>query len=227
MLYKNIDNQEINLFKKKGYLHLKNFFSKKFVKKILEELKKNNKHFDKSIRLLNAHRSIPIIKKLFKNKEIVHLVKKLLNVNEIMGLQSELFINPPHKSKGHPPHQDDFFLKTGKGNSLNFWIPLVDTNKKNGALVFYENSHRGGIKKKINNILLNKKSKNLLYLKEYKSKTLNCKLGDVVIIGNSIFHKSHNNISKKIRPVIAYGYMKKGSNYVRGHTAKRIPIKID
>ena len=34
-------------------------------------------------------------------------------------------------------------------------------------------------------------------------------------------------MSKKKRPAIAYGYMKKGSNYVRGKTAKRTPIKLD
>ena len=112
-------------------------------------------------------------------------------------MQSELFINPPHKSKRHPPHQDDFFLKTGKGNSLNFWIPLVNTNKKNGALIFYENSHKERIKKKLNNILLNSKSANQTLLKKYKSKTINCRLGDVIIISNSIFHKSNNNMSKK------------------------------
>ena len=222
----NIDLKEINIFKKKGYLHIKNFFSEIYLNKISNEIKKNKKIY-KSVRIINAHRTVSIVKKLFKNKQIIFTVKKLLKTSAVTGLQSELFINPPYKSKGHPPHQDDFFLKTGKGNSLNFWIPLVNTNKKNGALIFYENSHKEGIKKKLNNILLNSKSANQALLKKYKSKTINCRLGDVIIISNSIFHKSNNNMSKKKRPAIAYGYMKKGSNYVRGKTAKRIPIKVD
>lgn len=37
----NIDFKEINIFKKKGYLHIKNFFSEIYLNKILNEIKKN------------------------------------------------------------------------------------------------------------------------------------------------------------------------------------------
>lgn len=225
MLKSKINKKEQRLLKKNGFLHIRKFFPQNFLKKIFDKIKNNQKIFN-SIRVMNPHRNMSVVKKLFKNNEIVNVVKFLLKTRKIHGLQSELFINPPYKSKGHPPHQDDFFLKTGVGNSLNFWIPLVNVNKKNGALVFYKNSHMRGINEKLNSDLLNQKKSRSNVLKKYTTETISCKLGDVIIISNSIFHKSHNNLSKEKRVVIAYGYIKQGSSFVRGKTAKRIPIKV-
>ena len=104
--------------------------------KIVNFAKKIKKHN----RVLNAHNEISGIYKLYRNKKLVNFAEYLLE-NKINGLRSELFINPPG-SKGHPPHQDDFFGNRNR-NSLNVWIPLeVKTNKLNGTLNFYKKKKR-------------------------------------------------------------------------------------
>ena len=66
--------------------------------------------------------------KIFRNDMIKFVLKNTLNYNKIFGLQSEFFFNPPGTT-GYGQHQDDFFLKTGKNNSANLWIPLIKTSK--------------------------------------------------------------------------------------------------
>ena len=216
-----------NKFLRDGYLHVKNFFDDEKLIKILNTLQiKNKKFFKKKKILINSHRKMNTLLQLYKNKKIIKYVSNFLKNKNIYGLQSEFFINPPKKTKGHPPHQDDFFLQTGKNNSINVWIPFVNTNKKNGALMFFLNSHKKKINKEINNLSLNK-SKSLNFFKKYKTRTIKCKIGDVVFIGNSIFHKSHDNLSNKNRYVAAFGYIKKGVPFIKGKTAKRRLIKLN
>ena len=224
-------SKEFKIQKKKflldGYLHVKNFFNEKKLNKVLTTLKnKNKKFFQEETRLVNAHRKMDNLLPLFKNKKIKQYVTLFLGNNNIYGLQSEFFVNPPKKTKGHPPHQDDFFLKTGVNKSINVWIPFVKTYKKNGALMFYLDSHKKSINNKINELSLNK-SKNLKFFNKFKKKTINCNIGDVIFIGNSIFHKSHDNLSNANRYVAAFGYIVKGAPFVKGRTAKRRLLKLN
>ena len=219
-LYK---NQKIK-FGLQGFLHFKSFFNNEEIKKNHLKIVNFAKKIKKHNRVLNAHNEISGIYKLYRNKKLVNFAEYLLE-NKINGLQSELFINPPG-SKGHPPHQDDFFLGTGIGNSLNVWIPLVNTNKLNGTLNFYKKKEKIKIDKTLNIKSLNGKKINLTKYLKYK-KTINCKVGDAVFISNSIFHGSHDNKSKNKRFVVAFGFIKKGKKFHKGKTAKRKITKLN
>jgi ectoine hydroxylase-related dioxygenase (phytanoyl-CoA dioxygenase family) len=208
-----------NKFYKDGFYHYKSFFNESEIKnnhaKILEISKKKNE-----TRIINPHRTIKKILKLYLNKKLVKFVKFLLGY-EIKGLQSELFLNPPG-SIGHPPHQDDFFINSGETNSLNSWIPMVNTSHRNGTLCFFKGSN-SKIDSKLNNFFLNhNKTKNL----KFKKKTINCKVGDVIFIANNIFHYSSNNLSKKNRYVVAFGYIKEGCRFTKGKSANRKLTKV-
>ena len=225
---KNYTNIELKKkFLRDGYLHFKNFFNEELILKILLKLKKENEDiFENESRVINAHRKMKAILNLYKNKKIQKYASLFLNNKKIFGLQSELFINPPMKTKGHPPHQDDFFLKTGKGKSINVWIPFVNTTKKNGALMFYLKSHKGKIDENLNNLSLNQ-SKKINFFKKFKTKIVNCNIGDVIFIGNSIFHKSHDNQSNNFRYATAFGYIVQGAPFIKGKTARRRLIKLN
>jgi len=209
-------------FYQDGFIHFKSFFLKKEIKEQYAKLMKISNKSNLN-RMINPHRELKEILNLYKNKKIVKFVEYLLK-KEISGLQSEFFINPKG-TIGHPPHQDDYFLKTGRNNSLNAWIPLVRTSNKNGTLKIYLKSHLGGLKTKLNNESLNNKKINLL--KKYKTKIISCNVGDIVFISNQIFHGSGNNHLNKNRFVVAFGYIKKGSKFSRGKTAKRKLTKLN
>jgi ectoine hydroxylase-related dioxygenase (phytanoyl-CoA dioxygenase family) len=216
------NNIHLKTFKEKGFLHYKNFFFKNFINKIRYDLKiKYSELLKKHNRVINPHIDVDLINFLYKNQKLVLFSKFLLKTEKIYGLQTELFINKPKITKGHPFHQDDFFLGTGKNNSLNAWIPLVDTNKMNGCLVFCLNSHKKGILKTINNNSLNHKKNGISFFNKFKLKNINCKIGDVVFISNNIFHKSYDNKSNSRRYAIACGYIKSGASFNKGKTSKR------
>ena len=221
------NNNHLKTFKENGFLHYKNFFYKNLINKVRIELKTKYTELLKTHnRVINPHRNIDLINLLYKNQKLVLFSKYLLKTKKIHGLQTELFINKPKITKGHPFHQDDFFLGTGKYNSLNAWIPLINTNKKNGCLVFCLDSHKKGILKKINNDSLNLKEDGTSFFKKFKFMNINCKIGDVVFISNDIFHKSYDNNSNSRRYAIACGFIKNGASFNRGKTSKRSLTKV-
>lgn len=222
MIKKNKLSRHKYNFNKKGYLHLKSFFNENEIKKNHLQILSNLKKLDK-VRLINPHKKYNNIKKLYKNKKLVHIASNLLN-SEIFGLQSEVFLNPPG-SKGHPPHQDDFFINSGFNNSLNIWVPMVNTNKKNGTLEFFTNLKKKKIDVKKNEMYLNG-GKKINTQSNLKKKIINCKIGDIIVISNYIFHHSYNNLSKSNRFVVAFGYIKQDSNFTVGKSAKRKITKL-
>ena len=224
---KNIYKKFEKLYQRDGFLHIKKFFKKNEILNLLDKIKGENKDLiKKKIKVINPHLKIKEIRQLYKDKKLVDIAKHLLIAEKINGLQSEFFINHPKKSKGHPPHQDDYFLKTGRNNSINIWIPLVNVEKKNGALVFFKKSSNGKIYEKINHESLNDTSKKNKFFSRFKKKIITCKVGDIIVISNFIFHKSYDNKSQSKRFAIAFGYIRQGAPFEIGRTAKRKLTKL-
>jgi ectoine hydroxylase-related dioxygenase (phytanoyl-CoA dioxygenase family) len=216
----NLNKVLINLKKNyysNGYVHLKKIFSKKQVNSlknnILEFKKKKKIQYTK---ILHLDRYLKDVKKFISQEHLLMLLKYILNYKEILGLQTEVFFNPPGTA-GYGFHQDDFFLGSGKNNSANLWIPLVKTNKKNGTLKFLNNSHNLGVLKKVNQ----KNLSNTKNIKKNGEKHICCEIGDAILISNHVFHGSGVNRSSYNRYVLAVGYINKGAKYRKGFTAKR------
>tara|TARA_B100001057_G_scaffold453899_1_gene499134 strand:+ start:42 stop:692 length:651 start_codon:yes stop_codon:yes gene_type:complete len=211
-------------FYKNGYVKINQLFDQVEILKIKKDvLNYENKKKPSVNKLLHIEKKIPSIKKFIGNDYLKFLLKYILNYEDILGLQTEIFFNPPG-TKGYGFHQDDFFLMTGKNNSANLWIPLVKTNKKNGTLNFLKQSNDLKIMKKVNES--NLKKGELKKSKKYKKISINCNFGDAILISNRVFHGSTENKSKSNRYVLAVGYIRKGASYRRGYTAKRKPFKL-
>jgi len=213
-------------FENDGYLHLESIIDKKNLNIILKKSLKFQK--DRKIgntKYLQIHKVVPEVNLIYKNKYLQFLLKYILDYKNIYGLQSEFFFNPPG-TKGYGQHQDDFFLKTGRDNSFNLWIPLVNTNRLNGTLNFAKKSHKLKINKKANIFNLDGVGKKDKSLDKFNNTNCNCKFGDAIVISNHIFHGSGANKSKKNRYVLALGFINNTERYVPGKTAKRKPFNI-
>ena len=224
----NINDSRFNkkkkiFFYKNGYVKINNIFDINYIK----SLKKETAKFKRKdhTQLIQIHLYSKIVKKLFQNNKLKEILKSLLGYKFILGLQSERFFNPPG-TKGLAPHQDDFFIKSGKYNSANLWIPLQNVKKNNGSLYFFEKSNKEGIDKKYNLTSLNNNNIKTEKYKKYKKKTVSCRLGSAILISNRVFHGSYKNTSNLNREVLVLGYIKKGSKFNTGKTAKRKPFKI-
>lgn len=223
LLSKIFNNLKLNFYKN-GYVKIDQLFHPDEILKIKKDVL-NYKHKKKiSVnKLLHIEKKVVSIKKFIGDDYLKFLLKYLLNYEDILGLQTEIFFNPPG-TKGYGFHQDDFFLMTGKNNSANLWIPLVKTNKINGTLNFLKQSNNLKVMKKINES--NLKKGELKKLNKYKKISINCNLGDAILISNRVFHGSTENKSNSNRYVLAVGYIRKGASYRRGYTAKRKAFKL-
>ncbi|WP_298317071.1 phytanoyl-CoA dioxygenase family protein [uncultured Aquimarina sp.] len=112
-------------------------------------------------------------------------------------------IKYPNKNNGVVPlHQDPSFLDERNFNPLGIWVPLVDTNKENGALQVIPGSHT---------ILDNPRCGGQLFpysaiqdsLLENFGKSLFMKAGQAYIGNPALFHASPSNESLQPRIVAA------------------------
>tara|TARA_A100001011_G_C14235849_1_gene810991 strand:+ start:99 stop:884 length:786 start_codon:yes stop_codon:yes gene_type:complete len=122
---------------------------------------------------------------------------------------------PSDKRNTYGWHQDSAYSKlhTNSKNEIIFWIPLVNTTKKNGTLIVKPKSHI--INKNVSYLKSNGgkyTSKQFLikerFLKKFKSSHINVKANSVLASYANLFHKSGFNSSSKIRFTIIVRFYK-------------------
>jgi phytanoyl-CoA hydroxylase len=156
---------------KEGYIILRNFFSKEYIKTLRQKaediFKIQFKYFgyegefkENMIRLFNEHESVFIncgkiiqtgLLELYKLPIEEKLIKEIKNLGlEFPNLCTRpvLFFNHPKLAKETvyyktPPHQDWLSMESSI-DSLVVWVPLVNVNKENGSIIIYPGTHTLG-----------------------------------------------------------------------------------
>ncbi|KAG5418341.1 hypothetical protein I9W82_003869 [Candida metapsilosis] len=139
-----------------------------------------------------------------------------LNFTEPQVLQSMCIFKQPVGTKNTerdnavPPHNDATFLFTTPQTAIGFWIALEDCTEENGCLSYipgtqktYPVSKRFVRKDGLNS------GCNFEQLQEDKPvegeyKMVPCKAGSLILIHNSVLHKSEKNKSDKSRYAYAF-----------------------
>ena len=106
---------------------------------------------------------------------------------------------PNNLGTGRAVPHIDYPSHRGSKNAVTIWFPLQDTNKKNGTLKIFPNSHKiktwsGSIKK---NTVMRKDLSNEKYEKNLIS--IDLKVGQALIISQFLIHESGNNLSNSTR----------------------------
>ncbi len=101
-------------------------------------------------------------------------------------------------------HQDWSIVDEKKAVAINCWVPLCDTNKKNGTLMVLPGAHNG-------NFFVHR-APTLDFFFKGNEKTvmkhlvpMNAKAGEAVILNQSLVHYSPPNVSGTIRKAITAG----------------------
>lgn len=232
MKIKKIDNKELNFYKKKGWVKIKNFINRNELLSIKKStysfLRKNHKKYALGdINYVNdkkLFKEINSFHKLDDNKKIKSLgkkicksilIKKLLN-NSLGELRaSEFFAKPAKIGLYAPIHQDNYYWNVKNNNALTIWIALNQSGKKNGGVFYFDGSHKLG--------LLNHKSsfakgssqtiKNSPKLNKLKKSLPNLKVGDALIHHVLVAHGSTNNKSSLPRAGVTFQIKDKKSKY--------------
>ena len=111
---------QTNKFKKKGFIKIKKFFSKKLINKILEEVSNSENtdiYFDRNGNLRRIERLFDKGKNLkFVNKKILNFLNRFLK-KKLVIFKDKFNAKPPG-GEGFSPHYDGIFYFKNKNNQM-------------------------------------------------------------------------------------------------------------
>jgi len=201
-----------------GFYIFKDFFNKKDLKKIKntlvnslnyirpsKEKKLQKKYYQ--IKKFNpklkghwydmARYDINLLKLLHK-PEMINFIKKFYNTEVVFSGRPAIHVHDDMNDRLLDPHQEtNQFAR----DTMGFWVPLYNTNKNNGGIVIYKNSHKHGyFKHTLGNSHAGKKSwtKNYTHIsakiaKKFERVELNVKAGSAVFFLSSLVHCGYPN----------------------------------
>ena len=225
MSYKNsIKNYNMN-----GFVVLKNVFSQKDIKKILQDLENTKQLLKKTKDRKFFHKTkdgkintIHNVQEFYKENKIKNLIKKnklskclksiLGNSYQIRNI--EFFLKPKKTGMPSPFHQDNFYWNIENAQALNVWIALTKSNKNNGGLCYLKNSHAlGTIKHQISFAKGSSQKIPIKVLNKLKFKRIFPILseGDCLIHHPEVIHGSFSNKSNFDRSGVVVSFLKKNA----------------
>ena len=212
------------IFFRDGYVVLKNIFSKKEIKKLINEIEKvkiksikiknPHLHLTKDNKINTVHNINKYIKKgliidISKNKRILNNINYILNSNSKVR-NIEFFLKPKKTGISSPIHQDNYYWNfKNKEKALNLWIACGESNYKNGGVFYFKKSHKLGLLKHELSYAAGSSHKiKSAYLKKIKIRKFypNLKMGDCIIHHSEVVHGSGPNKSKKDRVGLVISY---------------------
>lgn len=213
-------NKIINEIKSKGYYVFEDFFTKKNLNEIKGSLLdtlhyiKKDKEKDLQKKYYKIKKFNPKLKghwydmanynltlhKHLHSKEVITLVKKYFNTKTVFSARPCIHAHDDSNDYLLEPHQEtNMFSKDG----ILIWTTLFDTNKKNGGLVIYEDSHKYGffkhrLKSPTAQKKWTKKFTNIdkRYYDKFKRVEMNIKAGSAIFMINSMIHCGYPMIKK-------------------------------
>jgi 2-aminoethylphosphonate dioxygenase len=230
-----ISANELNYYKKNGYVVINNFFSKSKIDKIRLEIlslakKKNNDHF--YYENLGKQKVLRRIERISQNSakmnKILKDIKLKITLKQLTGLKSYLFKDKLNfkfpGAGGFDPHIDGHFLWKNKDNKIkkgwsvygkkfiNVVIPLEKSTIKNGCIYLAKKndtkSFLGSSWSEISNKLVKFTPKiKSKFLKKVKFRPMILNQGDVMFFDWKVMHHSKKNLSKKSRMIFYATYI--------------------
>jgi len=209
-------NSEIKrLFKKNGFVILKNFVSKEIVDEIkheTEKLIKNNKiknklrdlHYLKSGQVSSVHNIVdymPKYKKFGSHTKLYKVFNEIFGEHQKKWFNSSYFFKPKKVGIETKTHQDNVYFHLNPCEAFTVWIPTVSVTRKNSSLYYYAGSQNEGLlshqfKGNLGSSMCISKKKINYINKKYKKCYVAAKKGDCIIHSPLVVHGNEKNISK-------------------------------
>ena len=230
----NLKKKNFKLFENNGWIVEKNVFTpeevKNIKKQILKFLKKNIKNYKgrdinfsnekfelENINSFHKMDDFIYVKKLALESKIYDISKKYLNSKKPDLRACEFFAKPKITGLAAPIHQDNYYWCVNDSNALTIWLALDETSEKNGAVYYYDGSHKYGIFEHMPSFAKGSSQtiKNIKDLKRYQISTPKLEIGDCLIHHSLTVHGSKENKSNKNRWGLTFQFKSENSYYVR------------
>lgn len=156
-------------------------------------------------------------------------IARSLDFEDPRVLQSMCIFKQPHEKGSEsrensvPSHTDGTFLYTEPQSAVGFWFALEDCVEENGCLSYNPGSHkRFPITKRFVKINGGREGCDFIPVEHSKPvpednpddyKLVPCKAGSLILIHNSVLHKSQNNRSEHSRFAYTFHVIEGMANY--------------
>jgi phytanoyl-CoA hydroxylase len=183
--------------------------------------------------LMQPQRLSPGFLSTIRKQEIVRLVEQLLE-GRASGLQIEFFFGHPG-TRGFARHQDNFYVEAGSEAFLSVWSAMTDVTPGMGGLVVYPGSHRFGrlptrklLRDAGPNQDPNSNNEETILPDSISQAGIQVSVpkGGVVFLHGDIVHASLTNESERFRYALLCTYLRQGTAFRPGRSAKREEIEL-
>lgn len=238
-----LTEDQINYFRKNGYLLLSQVWNKEEIDIIRRDLDKAAEG-NFTVRLdMHFHKSI---KQAHRGKKMCDIGDAICNGRAIPIASTTFFCKPNNpKEYGSIWHQDNFAPMAPNGNNyLNLALVVDDADETNGSLIVIPGSHNLGMlsfvptpnfkRDKDGNLVQAAPIGDAKKLSDYKNsdgntlpddlptKQLTYKAGDVLVVNGLLLHKADKNLHPtRWRRTIYSVYIKENEPFWPGWTVKR------
>lgn len=178
------------------------------------------------------HRSSPIFLEAMKNATLVEIMKHLVG-GKVSGLQSEFFYCKPG-TRGFAKHQDNFYVEADPQTFASAWAALTDITPEKGALRLYPKTHMLG-RLPVQALQVghdpgqdkNANNEETVVPKELDlSIPASMRKGSVCFIHANVVHSSGKNETNEYRYALLNTYIRAGSKFRAGNTARREEVPL-
>ena len=122
-----------------------------------------------------------------------------------------------------PPHQDWTFVDEPGGSSFNVWVPLVDVDQRNGAMLLLPRGHR--LPRTIRGTDTTNPFERIEHLVVPRMVSLDMHAGDVLVHDHRVLHGSPPNARRRPRIVAGCAVVPQGAEVV--HYRSVAPGRLD
>jgi ectoine hydroxylase-related dioxygenase (phytanoyl-CoA dioxygenase family) len=181
---------------------------------------------------MNPHRDEPVFLAALRHPAIVALVERALG-GAVSGLQSQLFHGVPG-TPGFEPHQDNHYVEAARDAFASAWIALDDARRDNGALYVYPGSHAEPLLP-VEELAearphpaqaANALRQRVPVPRGYRPITLEVPRGCAALLHGHLIHGSHDNQSRRSRRALLLTYVRRGTPFRPGTSARRSEIDV-
>jgi ectoine hydroxylase-related dioxygenase (phytanoyl-CoA dioxygenase family) len=152
---------------------------------------------------------------------------------ELMGvdgvrLYHDQALYKPAGGKPTPWHQDQFYWPLDTQHTVTMWMPLIDTPRSMGTMLFASGSHRQGsllersISEESNRIFTH-----MVVEKQWEVASYDLKAGDATFHAGWMVHSAHPNTTGRSRKVLTVIYFADGTSVLQPeHEFRKTDLEV-
>tara|TARA_B100001173_G_scaffold278430_1_gene260509 strand:- start:1228 stop:2055 length:828 start_codon:yes stop_codon:yes gene_type:complete len=140
--------EQLNQYKKDGYIAPINAFSRDEAGEIREEIERIEKDWPNELEGLGrnyVHFISPVFDKIPHNQKILDAVESIIG-KDILVCGTTLFIKNPDQKGFVSFHQDAKYIGLEPHNWVTGWLAVTDANEENGCMRMWKGSHKENLK---------------------------------------------------------------------------------